>query len=70
MDVRRSGSAALDLCTVASGRAELFFALVLSPWDYAAGALIVTEAGGLASGAQKNSTLADAAFPACVKRIT
>ena len=49
MDVRRSGSAALDLCTIAAGRAELFFELVLSPWDYAAGALIVTEAGGLAS---------------------
>ena len=49
MDVRRSGSAALDLCTIAAGRAELFFELVLSPWDYAAGGLIVTEAGGLVS---------------------
>lgn len=46
MDVRRSGSSALDLCNVAAGRAELFFELRLSPWDYAAGALIVTEAGG------------------------
>lgn len=46
LDIRRSGSAALDLCAVASGRAELFFELRLSPWDYAAGALIVTEAGG------------------------
>ena len=49
IDVRRSGSAALDLCTIAAGRAELFFALRLSPWDYAAGGLIVTEAGGLVS---------------------
>lgn len=49
MDVRRSGSAALDLCTIAAGRAELFFELVLSPWDYAAGGLIVTEAGGIVS---------------------
>jgi len=49
LDVRRSGSAALDLCTIAAGRAELFFELVLSPWDYAAGGLIVTEAGGLVS---------------------
>ena len=49
LDIRRSGSAALDLCTIAAGRAELFFELVLSPWDYAAGALIVTEAGGLVS---------------------
>lgn len=46
LDVRRSGSAAIDLCTVASGRAELFFELKLSPWDYAAGSLIVREAGG------------------------
>ena len=47
LDVRRSGSAALDLCTVAAGRAALFFELFLSPWDFAAGALIVTEAGGI-----------------------
>lgn len=46
LDVRRSGSAALDLCAIAAGRAELFFELQLSPWDYAAGALIVQEAGG------------------------
>lgn len=45
-DLRRSGSAALDLCMVASGRAEFFFEMVLSPWDYAAGALLVEEAGG------------------------
>lgn len=46
LDVRRSGSAAIDLCNIACGRAELYFELLLSPWDYAAGALIVTEAGG------------------------
>lgn len=46
LDVRRSGSAALDFCAVAAGRAELFFELILSPWDFAAGALIVEEAGG------------------------
>ncbi len=46
-DLRRSGSAAIDLCMVASGRAEFFFELSLCPWDYAAGALIVEEAGGL-----------------------
>ena len=54
LDVRRSGSAALDLCTVAAGRAELFFELVLSPWDYAAGGLIVTEAGGMVSDCDGN----------------
>lgn len=46
LDVRRSGSAALDLCSVAAGRAELFFELRLCPWDFAAGSLIVEEAGG------------------------
>lgn len=46
LDVRRSGSSAIDLCNVAAGRAELFFELRLSPWDYAAGSLIVEEAGG------------------------
>lgn len=47
LDVRRSGSAAIDLCCVAAGRAELFFELKLSPWDYAAASLIVEEAGGI-----------------------
>lgn len=50
LDLRRSGSAAIDLCDIACGRAELFFDLKLSPWDYAAGSLIVTEAGGCISG--------------------
>ena len=46
LDIRRGGSAAIDLCNVAVGRAELFFELRLQPWDFAAGALIVKEAGG------------------------
>lgn len=45
-DVRRSGSAAIDLCSVACGRAELYFEMLLNPWDFAAGSLIVEEAGG------------------------
>lgn len=48
-DLRRSGSAALDLCYVACGRTALFFELILSPYDYAAASLIVHEAGGLAT---------------------
>ena len=47
LDIRRSGSAALDLCSVACGRAELYFELQTSPWDFAAGKLIVEEAGGV-----------------------
>jgi len=44
--VRRAGSAALDLCCVASGRYDGFWEFNLNPWDTAAGVLIVEEAGG------------------------
>ena len=50
MDIRRVGSAALDLCSIACGRGELFFEMRLSPWDFAAGALLVEEAGGIVTG--------------------
>lgn len=49
LDLRSSGSAALDLCYVAAGRVNLFFEYQLSPWDYCAGSLILTEAGGRVS---------------------
>ena len=45
-DYRRLGAAALDLCYIAGGRAEVFFECRLRPWDIAAGSLIITEAGG------------------------
>ena len=45
-DFRRSASAALDLCYLAAGRIDGFFELNLKPWDYAAGSLIIEEAGG------------------------
>ena len=45
--VRRAGAAALDLCSVACGRLDAFWELWLMPWDVAAGALIVQEAGGV-----------------------
>jgi len=48
-DVRRGGSAALDLAYVAAGRQEVYFELILRPWDYAAGSLLVKEAGGFFS---------------------
>ncbi len=47
--LRRDGSAALDLCYVASGRLDGYWELRLSPWDVAAGILIVEEAGGRVS---------------------
>lgn len=49
-DVRRAGSAALDLAFVAAGRVEGFFEIGLAPWDVAAGMLLVAEAGGCVTG--------------------
>ncbi|MGN1345007.1 MAG: inositol monophosphatase family protein [Traorella sp.] len=43
-DVRRSGSAALDMCYIASGKADIYYELILSPWDYAAGKIICENA--------------------------
>ena len=48
-DFRRTGSAELDLCYVACGRQHGFIEQNLKPWDYAAGSLILTEAGGMIS---------------------
>ena len=45
--IRRAGAAALDIAYVAAGRLDGFWEMGLSPWDMAAGALLVTEAGGL-----------------------
>ena len=73
-DIRRSGSAALDLAYLACGRHDVFFEMRLKPWDYAAGSLIVQEAGGqimmpLAGGGMDFdlSTAVLAATPACMK---
>jgi len=49
-DIRRQGSAALDLCAVACGRLDAYFERGLKPWDQAAGALIASEAGALVGG--------------------
>ncbi len=49
-DIRRIGSAALDLCSVATGSLDGFYENGLNPWDMAAGWLLVTEAGGLVTG--------------------
>lgn len=45
-DIRRAGAAALDLCMVAAGRVDGYWERGLQPWDWAAGSLIVREAGG------------------------
>lgn len=49
-DLRRMGSASLDLASVAAGRLDGYFERGLHPWDHAAGALLVTEAGGRVGG--------------------
>lgn len=46
-DLRRFGAAAPELCYLAMGRCELYFEYLLSPWDFAAASLILSEAGGL-----------------------
>lgn len=52
--LRRLGSAALDLAYLAAGRFDVFFEAYLEPWDYAAGLLLVSEAGGTISDFQNN----------------
>ncbi len=49
-DIRRAGSAAVDLCSVAAGRLDAFYERGLNHWDYAAGGLIATEAGARLGG--------------------
>ena len=49
-DIRRMGTASLDLCFVASGRLNAYFERTLSPWDHAAGALVAREAGATVKG--------------------
>jgi myo-inositol-1(or 4)-monophosphatase len=54
--IRRPGSAALDLAYVAAGRYDGFWEIGLSPWDIAAGCLLITEAGGLVGDLEGNDT--------------
>ena len=49
-DIRRMGTASLDLCAVAAGRLNAYYERTLSPWDHAAGALIAREAGATVKG--------------------
>ncbi len=48
MEVRRSGSAALDICYVASGKADLYYEMILRPWDWAGASVILKESGAFA----------------------
>ncbi len=53
-DVRRCGAAALDLAYLAAGRNDMFFEYKLSPWDIAAGSLLIKEAGGVITDMEGN----------------
>ena len=53
-DFRRTGSAAVELCLMAAGKVDLYFEMRLMPWDYAAAALILREAGGSIVGIDGN----------------
>lgn len=71
-DIRRQGTASLDLCFVASGRLDAFFERTLSPWDHAAGALIAREAGATVKGygdAAPSSDFILAAEPDVARRL-
>ncbi|MRX43282.1 inositol monophosphatase family protein [Agromyces kandeliae] len=72
-DIRRIGSAALDLGAVAAGRLDAFYELGLNPWDHAAGALIVREAGGRVGGlggAAESDRMLVAAAPSLFEDLT
>lgn len=62
--VQRSGSAALNLASVACGRIDLFWSTSLHPWDVAAGVLLVQEAGGIVTNLQGNAV--DILVPALI----
>lgn len=55
VEVRRAGSAALDICYVASGKADLYYEMILRPWDWAGASLILSEAGGKATTFEKQT---------------
>jgi hypothetical protein len=65
-DIRRSGSAAVDLCSVAAGRLDAFFERGLNYWDFAAGGLVAREAGAMVgglAGQAESTSMAVAAGP-------
>lgn len=68
-DIRRCGSAALDLCMVATGRLDAYFERCLKPWDYAAGALVAAEAGVLVAVSADDALPTTAAAPGVAERF-
>lgn len=62
-DIRRCGSAALDLCMLATGRLDAYYERCLKPWDHAAGALIAAEAGAVVTVSDRDEVPTIAAAP-------
>lgn len=68
-DIRRCGSAALDLCMVATGRIDAYYERCLQPWDHAAGALIAAEAGAVVSVSADDAVPTTAAAPGVAREF-
>jgi len=71
-DIRRMGTASLDLVMVASGQGDVYFERTTSPWDFAGGAVIVQEAGGVVTGFHGHAPGREAVFaghPEMVSRL-
>jgi myo-inositol-1(or 4)-monophosphatase len=68
-DIRRMGTASLDLASIAAGRANVYFERTLSPWDHAAGELLVTEAGGVVRGFGDNTPSHEAVFAGHIEMV-
>jgi myo-inositol-1(or 4)-monophosphatase len=71
-DIRRGGSAAVDLCSVAAGRLDAFYERGLNYWDFAAGGLIAREAGALVgglAGRAESTSMAVAAGPGLYQQL-
>ena len=59
VEIRRGGSAALDICYVAAGKADLYYELILRPWDFAGATVILKEAGGVCLTLEKEEISAE-----------
>ncbi len=71
-DIRRGGSAAVDLCSVAAGRLDAFYERGLNYWDFAAGGLIAREAGAMVgglAGRAESTSMAVAAGPGLYQKL-
>ena len=71
-DIRRMGTASLDLVMVAEGQADVYFERTISPWDFAGGAVVVQEAGGIVTGLRGAAPGREAVFaghPEMVARL-